>query len=88
MKSNKDLYGPGSPYIHPRNLLPQMPCVTASHEQLVAICNGRNVNLPDFSAAQFVKVFADQTTLVAVCERLAGTLFHPHTVLYRADELF
>ena len=82
-----DLYKDGSPYVHPRAILPHMPNVTANAEQLKAICNGRNVNLPDFSDAQFVKVFADQVTLVAVCERVANTLFHPHTVLYNAEEL-
>ena len=76
-----------SPYIHPRLLLQHMPAVTATPAQLTAILHGRNVHLAEFSNERFVRVFADQDTLVAICERIAGPLFHPHTVLYRPGEL-
>lgn len=61
--------------------------MTATPEQLAAILNGRKVRLPDFSDARRVKVFADQDTLVAICERIAGPLFKPVTVLFRPGEL-
>ncbi len=71
-----------NPYLHPRLVLPAMPSVTATREALSAICVGRAVNLPDFSSALRIKVFADQQTLVAVCSRVAGCLFRPRVVLY------
>lgn len=76
-----------SPYIHPRKFLTHMPCVTATPQQLWAILHGQKVHLPDFSDAKLVKVFQGQDTLVAICERIAGPLFRPHTVLYRPDEI-
>jgi tRNA pseudouridine55 synthase len=69
------------PYVHPRHILAQMPCVTASAESVGYLKNGRAVNLPEFSDAPLVKVFADQTQLIAVVQRIAGTLFQPKVVL-------
>jgi tRNA pseudouridine55 synthase len=66
--------------ISPRQLLPQFPCVTADEEATARIRNGRPVNLPEFSQAPMVKVFANQKELVALATRLAGTLFHPKIV--------
>lgn len=80
-------YKPDGPYIHPRNLLAHMPCVTATPEQLKMILNGRNLQLPDLSEARFVKVFANQDILVSICERVAGPTFHPHTNLFNVGEL-
>ena len=68
-------------FIHPRRLLPQFPCVTASDEVVAQIRNGRAVNLPELSQANQVKVFAGQSDLVAIATRIAGTLFHPKIVL-------
>jgi tRNA pseudouridine55 synthase len=67
-------------FIHPRKLLPQFPCVTADQEAVAYIYNGRAVNLPEFSQAPLVKVFANQKDLIAVASRIAGTLFHPKIV--------
>ncbi|MGH9503458.1 MAG: tRNA pseudouridine(55) synthase TruB [Terriglobales bacterium] len=67
--------------IHPRRLLPEFPCVTADEEVAALIRNGRAVNLPEFSQARQVKVFAGQRELIAIGTRIAGTLFHPRIVL-------
>jgi len=67
--------------IHPRCLLPELPSVTADEEALARIRTGRTVNLPEMSRSKWVKVFADQTELVCLASRVAGTLFHPKVVL-------
>ena len=43
--------------------------------------NGAQANLPEFSQAPMVKVFAGQRELVAIAKRIAGTLFQPVVVL-------
>ncbi len=68
-------------FLHPRKLLPQIPSVTANEDQVALIRHGRAVNLPEMSKSQYVKVFANQTELIAVASRVAGTLFHPKIVL-------
>ncbi|MGH9539510.1 MAG: tRNA pseudouridine(55) synthase TruB [Terriglobales bacterium] len=68
-------------FIHPRRLLPQLPCVTANDETTALIRNGRSVNLAELSQARQVKVFAGQRELIAIATRIAGTLFHPRIVL-------
>lgn len=75
-----------SPYIHPRRILARLPSVTASSETVAALRNGRSVNLPEFSDAPLVKVFANQHLLVAVAQRIAGTLFQPRVVLFGSNE--
>jgi tRNA pseudouridine55 synthase len=45
------------------------------------IRNGRAVNLPELSRARHVKVFRGQTNLIAIVQRVAGTLFQPKVVL-------
>jgi tRNA pseudouridine55 synthase len=77
---------PASPYLHPRQILTSFPSVTASPEAVAAIRNGRSVNLPEFSDAPLVKVFADQRLLIAVMQRIAGTLFQPRVVLFGSNE--
>ena len=67
-------------FLHPRKLLPQIPAVTANEDQIAMIRHGRAVNLPEMSRSPFVKVFADQTELIAIASRVAGTLFHPKVV--------
>jgi tRNA pseudouridine55 synthase len=67
-------------FIHPRQLLPQFPSVTADEPTAARIRNGRPVNLPDVSRARRVKVFAGQADLLAIATRVAGTLFHPKIV--------
>ena len=68
-------------FVHPRKLLPHLPCVTADEQTAARIRSGRTVNLPELSRAQQVKVFASQRDLIAVATRIAGTLFHPKLVL-------
>ncbi len=72
---------PADLLIHPRRLLPDLPSVTADDEALGRIRTGRTVNLPEMSRSKWVKVFADQTELVCLASRVAGTLFHPKVVL-------
>ena len=66
---------------HPRTLLPHMPCVTADEQTAGRIRNGMQVNLPDFSSAELIKVFTSPTELLAIVRRVAGTLMQPITVL-------
>lgn len=75
-----------SPYLHPRQILNGFPSVTAAPQAIAAIRNGRSINLPEFSEAPLVKVFADQQLLVAVVQRIAGTLFQPRVVLFGSNE--
>ncbi len=74
-------------FIHPRELLPQIPSVTADEEMAAKIRTGRAVNLPDFSRAPIVKVFHGQRELIAMATRIAGTLFHAKIVLSGNDVL-
>ncbi len=67
--------------IHPRRVLPEIPCVTATDEDLAKIRHGRAVNLPEMSRSKWVKVFAGQSELVCLASRVAGTLFHTKVVL-------
>lgn len=67
--------------VHPRSLLPEMPCVTADPQTLGRFRNGAQANLPEFSAAPLVKVFAGQRDLFAIAQRIAGTLFQPIVVM-------
>ena len=68
-------------FVHPRKLLPNFPSVTADEPTAARIRSGRTINLPDFSGARQVKVFAGQRDLIAIATRVAGTLFHPKIVL-------
>jgi len=67
-------------FIHPRQLLPQLPSVTADEATVARIRNGRSINLPELSRARQVKVFHGQRDLLAIATRVAGTLFHPKIV--------
>lgn len=67
-------------FVHPRQLLPQLPSVTADEPTAARIRTGRTVNLPDVSRARQVKVFQGQSDLIAIATRIAGTLFHPKIV--------
>jgi tRNA pseudouridine55 synthase len=60
--------------IHPRSLLPEMPSVTGDEQTLGRLRNGVQANLPEFSGASLVKVFAGQRELVGIAKRVAGTL--------------
>src|SRR6266446_3395532 len=67
--------------VHPRKLLPALPCVTATDEAVSKIRHGMSVNLPELSRARQVKVFQGQRELIAISTRVAGTLFHSKIVL-------
>ncbi len=67
--------------VHPRKLLPALPCVTATEDAVSKIRHGMSVNLPELSRARQVKVFQGQRELIAISTRVAGTLFHPKIVL-------
>lgn len=67
--------------VHPRNLLPEMPSVTGDDIALGRLRNGAQANLPEFSSAPMVKVFAGQRELVGIAKRIAGTLFQPVVVM-------
>jgi tRNA pseudouridine55 synthase len=67
--------------VHPRSLLPEMPAVTGDALALGRMRNGGQANLPEFSQAPLVKVFAGQRELVGIAKRVAGTLFQPVIVL-------
>jgi tRNA pseudouridine55 synthase len=70
-----------SAWVHPRSILRGLPCVTGSPDVISYLGNGRAVNLPEFSDAPLVKVFANQTDLFAIVQRVAGTLFRPKVVI-------
>lgn len=65
---------------HPREILPELPAVTADVKTAGRLRNGMQVNLPDFSDAPLVRVFAGQREMIAIGRRVAGTLFQPVAV--------
>ncbi len=67
--------------VHPRSLLPEFPSVTGDPQALGRLRNGAQANLPEFSQAAMVKVFAGQRDLVGIAKRVAGTLFQPLVVM-------
>jgi len=67
--------------LHPRTLLPEMPCVSGDSVALGKMRNGGQANLAEFSDAPMVKVFAGQRELTAIAKRIAGTLFQPVIVM-------
>jgi tRNA pseudouridine55 synthase len=58
-----------------------MPAVCGDHLALGRLRNGAQANLPEFSEASMVKVFAGQRELVGIAKRIAGTLFQPVVVM-------
>jgi tRNA pseudouridine55 synthase len=72
---------PAAFFIHPRRLLPGFPSVTAPEDAVARIRHGNAVNLPEVSRSRYVKVFQGQTELVAIAQRIAGTLFQPKVVM-------
>jgi tRNA pseudouridine55 synthase len=67
--------------VHPRSLLPEMPSVTSDALTLGRLRNGAQANLPEFSSAPLVKVFAGQNELGGIAKRVVGTLFQPVVVM-------
>jgi tRNA pseudouridine55 synthase len=66
---------------HPRLILPEMPCATADEQAAGRLRNGGTANLPEYSGAELVKVFAGRRDLLGIGRRIAGTLFQPMVVL-------
>jgi tRNA pseudouridine55 synthase len=67
--------------VHPRSLLTEMPAVSGDARSMGRLRNGAQANLPEFSQAPLVKVFAGQRELVCIAARVAGTLFQPVVVM-------
>ncbi len=68
-------------WVHPHSILRELPCVAASPDVISYLRNGRAMNLPEFSDASLVKVFASQVELFAIAQRIAGTLLRPKVVI-------
>jgi tRNA pseudouridine55 synthase len=66
---------------HPRTLLTEVPAVTVDEQTAGRLRNGMQVNLPEYSSAQLVKVFTSPTELLGITRRVAGTLMHPHVII-------
>jgi tRNA pseudouridine55 synthase len=80
-----DSTGPAAFFIHPRRLLPAFPAVTAPADAMARLRHGNAVNLPEVSRTRYVKIFQGQTELVAIAQRIAGTLFQPKVVMVGED---
>lgn len=66
--------------VPPLALLPEFPAIMAPPEAMAKLLQGRAVNLPEFSRAPLVRVFAPDERLIAVGARVAGSLFRPKMV--------
>ena len=66
---------------HPRSLLVEMPSVMVDEQTAGKIRNGMQVNVPEYSVAGLVKVFAGPRELLCVAKRVAGTLVQPVVVM-------
>jgi len=66
---------------HPRSLLPEMPSVMVNEQTAGRIRNGMQVNVPEYSDAPLIKVFSAPRELLAIAQRIAGTLVQPTVVL-------
>ena len=66
---------------HPRGLLVEMPSVMVDEQTAGKIRNGMQVNVPEYSGAQLVKVFDGPRELLCVAKRVAGTLVQPIVVM-------
>ncbi len=61
-------------------LLPEFPAVVAPPEAVAKLLHGHAANLPEFTRAPRVRVFASNGQLLALARRVAGSLFHPQVV--------
>ncbi len=66
---------------HTRTLLPEMPSVIVDEQTTGRIRNGMQVNVAEFSNAPLLKVFSSPRDLLAIAQRVAGTLVQPTVVL-------
>jgi tRNA pseudouridine55 synthase len=66
---------------HPRTLIPTMPSVIVDEQTAGRIRNGMQVNVAEFSPAAQVKLFSSPRDLLAIAQRVAGTLVQPIVVM-------
>jgi tRNA pseudouridine55 synthase len=66
--------------INPKEILVGFPNVVLRSDETARIRHGNATNLPVFSPCNLVKVF-DGADLIAIAQRIAGTLFQPKVVL-------
>jgi tRNA pseudouridine55 synthase len=66
---------------HPRTLLPEMPSIIVDEQTAGRIRNGMQVNVAEFSNAPQLKLFSTPRELLAIAQRVAGTLVQPTVVL-------
>jgi tRNA pseudouridine55 synthase len=66
---------------HPRTLLPDMPSVIVDEQTAGRIRNGMQVNVAEFSTAPQIKIFSGPRDLLAIAQRVAGTLIQPIVVM-------
>jgi len=66
---------------HPRTLLPEMPSILVDEQTAGRLRNGMAVNVAEFSAATHIKLFSAPRNLLAIAQRIAGTLVQPIVVL-------
>ena len=66
---------------HPRTLIPTMPSVIVDEQTAGRIRNGMQVNVAEFSPAPQIKLFSAPRDLLAIAQRVAGTLVQPIVVM-------
>ncbi len=66
---------------HPRTLLPEMPSILIDEQTAGRIRNGMQVNVAEFSTAPLLKLFSAPRDLLAIAQRVAGTLVQPTVVM-------
>lgn len=66
--------------VNPKTILAGLPNIVLPSAETTRIRHGNATNLPVFSPANLVKVF-DGPDLIAIAQRIAGTLFQPKVVL-------
>jgi tRNA pseudouridine55 synthase len=66
---------------HPRTLIPTMPSVIVDEQTAGRVRNGMQVNVAEFSPATQIKLFSSPRDLLAIGQRVAGTLVQPIVVM-------
>ncbi len=66
---------------HPRTLLPEMPSIIVDEQTAGRVRNGMQVNVAEFSTAPLIKLFSAPRDLLAIAQRVAGTLVQPTVVM-------
>ena len=66
---------------HPRTLLTEIPSITVDEQTAGRVRNGMQVNVPEFSSSTHVKLFTGPRDVLAIAQRIAGTLVQPVVVM-------